>query len=122
MMAMAVLLPGYGGVPDAQAVELTVVDLSWHMVLGRRGATEPVFFQGTQHDFRHRLIRMVMDRRLLERAVELARRTRDFHLRKFLDLHGLLLSRLLSRPSGMRRDSYRFKLIGALGSEVFCDL
>src|SRR5688572_28979477 len=33
MMAMAVLLQGYLGASDAEAVELTVVDLRWQMVL-----------------------------------------------------------------------------------------
>src|SRR5258706_5518454 len=33
MMAMAVLLQGYVGASDAEAVELTVVDLRWQMVL-----------------------------------------------------------------------------------------
>ena len=82
LMAMAVLLQGYVGASDAEAVELTVVDLRWQMVLGRLGATEPAFSQGALHDFRHRLIRTDMDRRLLERTVELARRTGGFDARK----------------------------------------
>ena len=38
-MAMALILQGYLGVSDGDAVELTVVDLRWQMVLGRLGAT-----------------------------------------------------------------------------------
>ncbi len=73
LMAMAVLLQAYSGASDAEAVELTVVDLRWQLVLDRLGADEPAFSQGTLHDFRARLIRTSMDRRLLERTVELAR-------------------------------------------------
>jgi hypothetical protein len=69
---MIVLLQSYQGVSDAEAVELTVVDLRWQMVLDRLGATTPACGQGTLVDFRGRLIRTDMDRRLLERTVELA--------------------------------------------------
>src|SRR5688572_10218162 len=82
MMAMAVLLQGYLGASDAEAVELTIVDLRWQMVLNRLGAEEPAFSQGALHDFRERLIRTDMDRRLLERTVELARRTKEFDWKK----------------------------------------
>lgn len=81
-LAMAVLLQGYVGASDAEAVELTVVDLRWQMVLGCLGATEPAFSQGALHDFRHRLIGHDMDRRLLERTVELARQTKGFDWKK----------------------------------------
>jgi hypothetical protein len=46
LMAMAVLLQVYSGASDAEAVELTVVDLRWQMVLDRLGADEPAFSQG----------------------------------------------------------------------------
>jgi hypothetical protein len=82
LMAMVVLLQGYVGASDAEAVELTVVDLRWQMVLGCLGNTEPAFSQGALHDFRHRMIRNDMDRRLLERTVELARTTQGFDARK----------------------------------------
>lgn len=82
MMAMTTLLQGYVGASDAEAVELTVVDLRWQMVLGCLGATAPVFSQGALHNFRYRLIRTGMDRRLLERTVELARRTKEFDWKK----------------------------------------
>lgn len=82
MMAMAVLLQGYAGASDAEAVELTVVDLRWQMVLGRLGETTPAFSQGALHDFRHRLVSSRMDRRLLERTRELAEETGLFDPRK----------------------------------------
>ena len=82
LMAMVLLLQSYAGVSDAEAVELSVVDLRWQMVLGCLGAAEPAFSQGTLHDFRHRFIRANMDRRLLERTVELARATKSFDWKK----------------------------------------
>jgi hypothetical protein len=78
MLAMAVLLQSYVGASDAEAVEMTVVDLRWQLVLGRLGASEPAFSQGALQQFRKRMIRHDMDRRLLERTVELARRTKEF--------------------------------------------
>jgi hypothetical protein len=82
MMAMAVLLQGYVGASDAEAVELTVVDLRWQMVLGCLGADRPPFSQGALHDFRYRMIRSGMDRQLLERTVDLARKTEGFDWKK----------------------------------------
>jgi hypothetical protein len=67
---------------DAEAVELTVVDLRWQMVLDCLGADKPACAQGTLVDFRERLIRTDMDRRLLERTVELARQTEAFDWKK----------------------------------------
>lgn len=70
MMAMALILQGYLGLSDADAVEMTVVDLRWQMVLDRLGATKPAFSQGALFAFRERLIEYDMDRRLLERTAE----------------------------------------------------
>lgn len=82
LMAMAVLLQAYAGASDAEAVELTVVDLRWQLVLDRLGSGEPAFSQGALHDFRARLIRTDMDRRLLERTVEFARAHGGFDPKK----------------------------------------
>jgi hypothetical protein len=82
LMAMAALLQGYSGSSDAETVELTVVDLRWQMVLDILGAEEPAFSQGAFQEFRQRLIRSDMDRRLLERTVEVARKTMSYNHRK----------------------------------------
>jgi hypothetical protein len=82
LMAMAVLLQGYERVSDAEAVERTIIDLRWQMVLGRLGSEEAAFSQGAFQEFRQRMIRCDLDRRLLERTVELARRTAAFDFRK----------------------------------------
>jgi hypothetical protein len=81
-MAMALLLQAYHGMSDAEAVEMTLVDLRWQMVLDCLGATEPAFSQGALCHFRERLIAHDMDRRLLERTTELARRTKGFDWKK----------------------------------------
>lgn len=72
-MCMAVLLQGYVGASDAEAVELCVVDLRWQMVLDCLGAKEPPFSQGALQIFRERMVAHEMDRILLERTVALAR-------------------------------------------------
>ena len=82
LMAMALILQGYLGLSDFDAVEATVIDLRWQMVLDRLGAEEPAFSQGALFDFRERLIANDMDRRLLERTAELARTTKGFDARK----------------------------------------
>ncbi len=82
LLAMATLLQGYLQVSDAEAVEMTVVDLRWQMVLDHLGQQEPAFSQGALREFRERLIRADMDRRLLERTAEFARRTNAFDWRK----------------------------------------
>lgn len=82
LLAMATLLQAYHGMSDAEAVEMTVVDLRWQLVLDRLGASEPAFSQGALSDFRARLIRHDMDRRLLERTVALAQNTKAFDAKK----------------------------------------
>jgi hypothetical protein len=81
-MAMVVLLQSYAGASDATAVELSLLDLRWQMVLDCLGVTEPVFSQGAIHDFRQRLIGADLDRRLLERTRELAFETKAFDPKK----------------------------------------
>jgi hypothetical protein len=73
MLCMALLLQGYVGASDAEAVELAVMDLRWQMVLDCLGADAPPFSQGALQALRERLIAHGMDRRLLERSVELVR-------------------------------------------------
>ncbi len=81
-LAMVLLLQGFLGVSDGDAVEVAMLDLRWQMVLDCLGATEPPFSQGALQAFRDRLIAHDMDRRLLERTVELARATKEFDWKK----------------------------------------
>lgn len=82
MMAMAMLVQGYLGISDAEMIELTIVDLRVQMVLGCLGGEEPAFSQGALQEFRDRLIGADLDRRVLERTVELAKTTKAFDHRK----------------------------------------
>jgi hypothetical protein len=82
LMAMATLVQGYLGISDAEMIELTVVDLRVQMVLGCLGAEHPPFSQGALQEFRERLIAADLDRRVLERTVELAKATKAFDPRK----------------------------------------
>ena len=82
LLAMVVLVQAYTGASDAQAVELSVVDARWQMVLGVLGQDEPPFSQGALPPFRQRLMTHDMDRRLLERTIELARKTGGFDWKK----------------------------------------
>lgn len=81
-LAMAVLMQGYLAVSDAEAVQLTMVDLRWQMVLDCLGNTEEAFSQGAFQEFRQRLIRHDMDRVVLEKTIALARTTQAFDYRK----------------------------------------
>ncbi len=78
MLAMATLLQAYEQRSDAAAVEDTVLDRRWQLVLGCLDAEEPLFGQGTLFEFRERLIAHSLDKRLLDRTVEVARRTGGF--------------------------------------------
>lgn len=73
LLCMVILLQGYVGASDAEAVELSLVDLRWQMVLNCLGATTPPFSQGGLQAFRERMIAHDMDRVLLERTVGLVR-------------------------------------------------
>lgn len=75
MLAMVTLLQAYERKGDAAAVEEAVFDRRWQMCLACLGAEEPPFSQGVLVDFRRRLVAHQMDRRLVERTVELARET-----------------------------------------------
>ena len=73
MLCMVLLLQGYVGASDAEAVEMAVMDLRWQMVLDCVGADEPPFSQGALQGFRERMIQHDLDRLLLERSVALVR-------------------------------------------------
>jgi Transposase DDE domain/Transposase domain (DUF772) len=84
LMCMALLLQAYTQTSDAEAVCASGADSRWRMVLGRLDAEEdePAFSQGGLQQFRDRLIATEMDRRLLERTVELAKQTKGFDAKK----------------------------------------
>ena len=73
LLCMVVLLQGYVGASDAEAVELAVVDLRWQMVLDCIGCETPPFSQGALQTFRERMVDYDIDQVLLERTARLVR-------------------------------------------------
>lgn len=115
-LCMALVLQGYHRISDAEAVELTMMDLRWQMVLGCVGADEPAFAQGTLQAFRERLIATDMDRRLLERTIELARQTEEFDWKKLPKNLRLAID---SRPfEGAGRVEDTFNLLGHAARKI----
>ena len=80
-LALATILQAYTGVSDDEVIEATVMDRRWQLVLDCMGAEEPPFSKGTLVGFRKRLIEHDLDRRLIERTVELAAATKGFGAR-----------------------------------------
>src|SRR6266571_1024219 len=82
LLALATLLQAYCRVGDRDAVELTVMDKRWQMVLDCLGAAQPPFSQGTLCNFRMRLMAHNLDKILLERTGTLAEHTGGFGARQ----------------------------------------
>jgi hypothetical protein len=78
LLAMATLLQAWEGLSDQDAVESAIFDRRWQMLFNTLGSDKAPFSQGALFRFRQRLIAHDLDRRLLERTVELARQTRGF--------------------------------------------
>jgi IS5 family transposase len=96
ILCMVVLLQAYTGISDAEAVELTIMDARWQLVLDCMSAEQPLMSQGALQSFRVRLIAAGLDRRLLERTVELAKDTKEFDWKKLpKELHIAVDSRPL---------------------------
>ena len=80
-LALATILQAYTGASDDEVIEATVMDRRWQLVLDCMDAQEPPFAKGTLVGFRKRLIERNLDRRLVERTVELAAQTGGFGAR-----------------------------------------
>lgn len=116
LMAMATLLQGDLRASDATMVELTVFDLRVQIVLDCLGHRAPAFSQGALSEFRQRLISTQMDRRLLERTVEVAARQREFDWRQ---LKATLKVAIDSRPlEGAGRVEDTLNLLGHAARKV----
>jgi Transposase domain (DUF772) len=115
LLAMVLLLQAYDQVADAEAVVSAQLDQRWQLVLGCLGATKAPFSQGVLVKFRERMIAHDLDRKLLTRTIELAKRTGKFgwqHLQAALDSAPLL---------GAGRIEDTWNLIGrALSAVVTC--
>lgn len=77
-LALATILQAYTGVSDDELLEATVMDRRWQLVLDCLDTETPPFSKGTLVTFRKLLIAQQLDRRLLERTVELAAATKVF--------------------------------------------
>lgn len=73
-LALATILQAYTGASDDEVIEATLMDRRWQLVLDCHDAPTPPFSKGTLVGFRHRLIAHDLDRRLVERTVEVAER------------------------------------------------
>jgi hypothetical protein len=115
LLAMVTLLQAYDKVGDRDAVETAEMDLRWQLVLGCMGAEEAPFSQGVLPQFRERMIAHDLDKKLLDRTVEIAKRTGKFgwqRLKGALDSSPLL---------GAGRVLDTWNLIGrALSTVVTC--
>ena len=82
LLAMVSLLQAYTGLSDADAVDTAEMDQRWQFVLGTLGQEGAPFGQGSLPRFRERLAEHDLDRRLVERTVELAKKTGAFGWQK----------------------------------------
>ena len=78
MLALALILEAYTGVSDDEVIEAIVMDRRWQLVLDCVDTEEAPFSKGTLVAFRQRLIEGQMDRRLIERTIEIASQSQEF--------------------------------------------
>jgi IS5 family transposase len=78
LLALATLLQAYTGASDDEVIEATTMDRRWQLVLDCLDVQEPPFSKGTLVAFRKRLMETNLDRRLIERTIELAQESRGF--------------------------------------------
>jgi len=77
-LALATILQAYTGASDDEVIKATTMDRRWQLVLDCLDAEESPFSKGTLINFRTRLIESQMDRRLIERTIEVAKETGAF--------------------------------------------
>lgn len=80
-LALAVILQAYTQASDAEAIEALTMDKRWQLVLNCLDCEEAPFCQATLVRFRQALIIHQLDRRLIERTVELGAKTKKFGAR-----------------------------------------
>jgi len=77
-LALVTVVQAYTGASDAEAVEALAMDRRWQLVADCLGADRAPFGATALVRFRARLVARDLDRRLVERTVELAERTGGF--------------------------------------------
>src|SRR5438128_8959004 len=78
MHALALILEAYSGVSDDEVIEATVMDRRWQLVLDGLDTDQAPFSKGTLVGFRKLLIAAHLDRRLIERTIEIANQSQAF--------------------------------------------
>src|SRR5260221_936276 len=114
MLALALILQAYMGISDDEVIEATVMDRRWQLVLDCLDTGQAPFSKGTLVAFRKLLIEAQMDRRLIERTIELASQNQEFGSRA-------LRAALDSSPlwgAGRVEDTYN--LVGHALKKVIC--
>lgn len=71
-LALATVLQAYSGISDDETIEVLTMDRRWQMVLDCLDCEEAPFGKATLIRFRQALIAHGLDRRLIERTIELA--------------------------------------------------
>jgi transposase len=77
-LALALILQAYTGVSDDEVIEATVMDRRWQLVLDCLDQPTAPFAKGTLIAFRTRLIEANLDRRLIERTIQIATASKGF--------------------------------------------
>jgi hypothetical protein len=88
LLAMVNLLQRFGGVSDAGAVDAAENDRRWKLVLGTLDVDAAPFGQGSLVRYRTRACKHGLDKKLVARTIELAKRTKKYswkHLKVVLD-------------------------------------
>src|SRR6266699_3105383 len=80
-LALATIVQAYTGVSDDEVIEATLMDRRWQLVLDCLDTDQAPFSKGTLVAFRQRLIGTQMDRRLIERTIEMANQSQAFGTR-----------------------------------------
>ena len=87
-LALVTILQAYTGASDDEAIESLLMDRRWQLVLDCLDCEKAPLGKGTLIRFRKAMIKRRLDRRLIERTVELAKQTKQFgaaNLRAALD-------------------------------------
>src|SRR5258706_1495965 len=88
LLAMVNLLQRFDGLSDADAVDEAENDQRWQLVLGTLGKARAPFGQGSLVRFRVKAIEHDLDRKLVDRTIQIAKKTKLYswkHLKVALD-------------------------------------
>src|SRR6266700_2124032 len=136
-VALTIILQAYTGVSDDEVIEATLMDRRWQLVLECLDTEQAPFSKGTLVAFRKLLIEAQMERRLIERTIEIASQSQMFGsraLRAVLDSSPLwgagrvedtynLIGHALKKAMGLVADQRGEELVevgNEAGAEMVC--